>query len=270
MPRMGEMRQSMRHLLIVLSALVLEACATVPRELPEPGPRTVQELTDGWLFRFDDSWDEPAARSASATAWQPVRLPHSWNRLGEYRLERTSATDDRQGKGWYRLAIDGRTLDRRKRHVMEFDAVGNVADVWLNGRHLGRHKGAFSRFRFDLGGALDLSGPNILVVRADNSSPKPGSATADVIPLQGDFFIHGGIYRPARLISVNPSQFQPLRFRRAGRLCRRCRSRRERRQRRGPHEVGRRTAWAAPRSRHRRAERNSGGAREPGPCGALK
>ena len=204
---MGEMRQSMRHLLIVLSALVLEACAAVHRELPEPGPRTVQELTDGWLFRFDDSWDEPAARSASATAWQPVRLPHSWNRLGEYRLERTSATDDRQGKGWYRLAIDGRTLNRRKRHVMEFDAVGNVADVWLNGRHLGRHKGAFSRFRFDLGGALDLSGPNILVVRADNSSPKPGSATADVIPLQGDFFIHGGIYRPARLISVNPSHF---------------------------------------------------------------
>lgn len=192
--------------LVLLAALALGGCTT-PRALfvPRADSREVRELTDGWQFRFDNDWDERHALAAPASEWQSVSLPHSWNRLGEYRLERTAATDDRQGKGWYKLPIDGRTLDPDKRHFIEFDAVGNVADIWLNGRHLGRHAGAFSRFRFELSRALDFDGKNMLAVRADNSKPEPGSSTEHVIPLLGDFFIHGGIYRPARLISVGQS-----------------------------------------------------------------
>lgn len=191
--------------LVALVALALAGCATPRIDQADAGQREVRELQHGWLFRFDNGWDERAAASAPRSAWQEVSVPHSWNRLGEYRLERSPATDDRQGKGWYRLTIDGRGLDPAKRHFIEYDAVGNVTDVWLNGRHLGRHAGAFSRFRFDLNGALDFNGDNLLILRADNSKPEPGSATEHVIPLLGDFFIHGGIYRPARLVSVNRS-----------------------------------------------------------------
>ena len=192
--------------LAVLAELTLAGCAT-PRadSLHQANPREVRELVQGWRFRFDNGWEERQARAAPSTEWQAVNLPHSWNRLGEYRLERSAATDDRKGKGWYRLAIDGRTLDPHKRHFIEFDAVGNVADAWLNGQHLGRHAGAFSRFRFELTQGLDFRGPNLLIVLADNSEPQPGSSTEHVIPLLGDFFIHGGIYRPARLVSVRPS-----------------------------------------------------------------
>lgn len=42
-------------------------------------------------------------------------------------------------------------------------------------------------------------------MRADNSEPRPGSATQHTIPLLGDFFVHGGIYRPVFLVSVAPS-----------------------------------------------------------------
>ena len=192
--------------LAALVLLVLAGCATLSAEpVPRSDPRKVRELTQGWQFRFDNAWDSAKAQAAPASDWQPVSLPHSWNRLGEYRLERSSATDDRQGKGWYRLVIDGRSLDPKKRHFIEFEAVGNVADVWLNKRHLGQHAGAFSRFRFELGEALNFQGHNLLVVRADNSKPEPGSTTEHVVPLLGDFFIHGGIYRPARLVSVSPS-----------------------------------------------------------------
>jgi beta-galactosidase len=192
------------RLAVVLGALLLAGCAAHLRSSPEADPREVLVLADEWLFRFDDAWEEATARAASEADWQRVRLPHSWNRLGEYRLERSAATDDRQGKGWYRLAIDGRSLDPKKRHFIEFDAVGNVADVWLNARHLGRHAGAFSRFRFELMG-LNFQGKNLLVVRADNSKPEPGSSTEHIVPLLGDFFIHGGVYRPTRLFSVSPS-----------------------------------------------------------------
>ncbi|WP_440116981.1 glycoside hydrolase family 2 protein [Tsuneonella sp. SYSU-LHT278] len=185
--------------------LVLAGCMTAtPVPVPAADRDTI-DLSAGWQFRFQDGWTVEQASTAPDPQWQPVSLPHTWNRLGEYRLDRTEVTDNRQGTGWYRRTIDGRALDPAKRHYIEFDAVGNVADVWLNGRPLGRHAGAFTRFRVEFGDALNNDGPNLLIVRADNSDPRPGSATADVIPLLGDFFVHGGIYRPARIVSVPAS-----------------------------------------------------------------
>jgi len=74
----------------------------------------------------------------------------------------------------------------------------------VNGHYLGKHAGAFSRFRFDASAAIDPSGENLLVVKTDNSRPQPGSSTEHVIPLSGDFFMFGGIYRSVKLIVTDP------------------------------------------------------------------
>ncbi|AJA09436.1 beta-galactosidase [Sphingopyxis fribergensis] len=199
----------MRWGLAALLAVLLAACSTNPAPAPSPAApvaaRTATQLTTGWQFRFDDSLTPEAAAALADADWQTVALPHTWNRLGEYRVGRTGATDNRQGKGWYRLRLDGSTLPAGKRHVIEFDAVGNLADLWVGGRHVGSHAGAFSRFRFDLTDFLDKAGPNTILLRADNSAPIAGSTTQHIVPLDGDFFIHGGIYRPARLLHVAPS-----------------------------------------------------------------
>lgn len=192
----------------ILFALLVAACTPKSPPAPiaaAPVARMTTDLAAGWQFRFDDGLTSETASGLPDSEWQVVALPHTWNRLGEYRVGRTAATDNRQGKGWYRLRLDGARLPPGRRHVIEFDAVGNLADLWVNGRHVGRHAGAFSRFRFDLTDVLDPSGPNIILLRADNSKPEPGSPTQHVVPLDGDFFIHGGIYRPARLLHVAPS-----------------------------------------------------------------
>ncbi|WP_439567906.1 glycoside hydrolase family 2 TIM barrel-domain containing protein [Sphingopyxis sp.] len=197
-----------RWLALVLAVLVT-GCA--PRPAPSALPaapaatRTATELAAGWQFRFDNSLSPEIASTLPDSDWQAVSVPHTWNRLGEYRIGRTDATDNRQGQGWYRLRLDGASLPVGKRHVIEFEAVGNLADLWANGRHIGSHAGAFSRFRFDLTDHLDPAGPNLILLRADNSAPRPGSSTEHIVPLDGDFFIHGGIYRPARLLHVAPS-----------------------------------------------------------------
>ena len=159
-------------------------------------------LDRDWRFRLGDAGADAALPSYDDSAWQKVNLPHSWNRIGEYRLERSAGTANVQGIGWYRLEVDGARLPSGQRHVLQFDGVGNVADVWVNGVHVGRHAGAFSRFRFDVTDALRREGRNLIAVRADNAKPEPGSTTAHVIPLLGDFFIHGGLYRPVSLIAV--------------------------------------------------------------------
>ena len=96
------------------------------------------------------------------------------------------------------------------RFFLQFDAVGAIADVWLNGHYLGKHAGAFSRFRLDATAAIDPSGDNVLVVKADNSRPQPGSTTAAVIPLSGDFFVFGGIYRSVALVVTHSAHVDML------------------------------------------------------------
>lgn len=169
--------------------------------------RSVTELRDGWHFRYTGTAGDTQAMTAATfddRDWQQVALPHTWNHFGEYRLTRSASINNAQGVGWYRLRLDPAKIPPGQRHYLQFDGVGNIADVWVNGVHVGRHAGAFARFRFDVTDVLHLHGDNEIVVRADNSQPAPGSTTQDVIPLMGDFFIHGGLYRLVSLIGVAP------------------------------------------------------------------
>lgn len=92
---------------------------------------------------------------------------------------------------------------RSQRQYLDFAAVGKIADVWVNGVHVGQHKGAFARFRFDVTAQWKPGRANVIAVRADNSKPEVGSSTEDVIPLSGDFFLHGGIYREVALVTAD-------------------------------------------------------------------
>lgn len=168
-----------------------------------PSPRQIIELRDGWRFRFGDVPEEVIQLDFSDADWDAVSLPHTWNRMGNDGFARVEGSDVRQGMGWYRLALPLVDLPKGKRAVLQFDGVGAIADVWMNGQRVGTHKGAFSRFRFDITDILKSGQANLLTVRADNSKPEPGSTTEHVIPLGGDFFVHGGLYRGVSLILVD-------------------------------------------------------------------
>lgn len=190
----------------VAALMLTSACMTpAPNDAQIAPGRTIVELDKGWQFQFVG--DRPQAANRT---WQAVDLPHSWNRLGEYRVEPSGKGNNDRGIGWYRLSLSAERLAAGKRHFLQFDGVGNIADVWVNKIHVGRHAGAFSRFRFDVTDALQTVGSNLIEVRADNSKPAPGSTTEHVIPLLGDFFIHGGIYRGVSMVSVRPQHIDLL------------------------------------------------------------
>ena len=56
-----------------------------------------------------------------------------------------------------------------------------MADVYLNGKPLGQHRGAFGAFCFEITTNLSAGGTNLLAVRVNNA-PRP-----DIAPLAGDF-----------------------------------------------------------------------------------
>lgn len=165
-------------------------------------PRRATALADGWRFRFGAEGDAPANPDFDDSGWQTVSVPHSWNRIGAYAEQRDPRSDNRQGIGWYRLAFDAPAVAAGQRSYLDFAAVSKIADVWVNGVHVGRHAGAFSRFRLDVTAAWKPGGRNVIAVRADNSKPAAGQPTGETIPLSGDFFVHGGIYRPVQLLTV--------------------------------------------------------------------
>lgn len=180
--------------------------------MPSVEVRVSVDLSHGWRFRQgDDVGDVPSDRFDDSQ-WSQVELPHTWNRVGNEGTERSALTNAVQGVGWYRLRFRTPASRTAKHYFLQFDGVGAIADVWVNGHYLGKHAGAFSRFRFDASAAMNASGENLLVVKADNSRPQPGSTTANVIPLSADFFVFGGIYRRVALIATDPVHVDMLDF----------------------------------------------------------
>ncbi|WP_414714353.1 glycoside hydrolase family 2 TIM barrel-domain containing protein [Sphingobium sp.] len=171
--------------------------------------RTAVPLAKGWRFHQGDVTELPT-QVPSADNWLPVTVPHSWNRVGYYltdpqeHINRADNVNKYQGVGWYRLEFTPPAGFAGKRAWLQFDAASRTAEIWLNGQRLGDHSGGFSRFRLDATATLKPAQPNILLVKIDNSIPQVGASTADILPLRGDFFIHGGLYRPVTLIATDP------------------------------------------------------------------
>ncbi len=172
--------------------------------------RSIVELAEGWRFRKRgyDAVDP----QLNDSAWEQVRVPHSWNRVGEYEPAAGvpgaagRKIDKYMGVGWYRLSFNAAQVRKGRRVWLEFGAASRTAEVWLNGVRLGSHAGGFSTFRFDATAAIRPEG-NALVVKVDNSQPELGKPTGSTLPLMGDFFVQGGLYRPVKLIETDEAHF---------------------------------------------------------------
>jgi beta-galactosidase len=169
------------------------------------GPRIEMPLRDGWRFKLGPESATELEAAPDAT-WATVSVPHTWNRVGYYKDEPASHINTAQnvvttqGVGWYKLTFTPPANVASMESFLQFDAASRVATVWLNGTMLGMHRGGFSRFRLDSTAALKPGKENTLTVKVDNTKPALGSSTADVLPLTGDFFVYGGLYRPVRLV----------------------------------------------------------------------
>jgi beta-galactosidase len=179
---------------------VLSACLVLS---PAASARKTLDLDEGWRFLKSAAGEAQQEQKFDDAAWQQVSLPHTWNRIGGPQGI-PFASDATSGPAWYRLHFKAPKGEKGARYFLQFDGVGTIADVWLNGKKLGRHEGAFARFRFDATAAVLPGVDNVLAVKGDNSLPKPGSSTEHVVPLSGDFFMHGGLYRKVSLVVTAP------------------------------------------------------------------
>lgn len=69
---------------------------------------------------------------------------------------------------WYRRTFDAPVLERDERLILHFGAVDYFATVWVNGKMAAVHEGGYTPFSADVTELLDPSGPQVVVVRAED------------------------------------------------------------------------------------------------------
>ncbi len=158
------------------------------------------DFNPGWRFLLADA-EGAQSSSFDDSRWSAATLPHTARIESLVIGEPGSETYQWQGTCWYRkrFFVSQESADRKL--FLKFEAAMNVADVWLNGHHMGRHMGGWLPFGYDISSRVLVGEDNVLAVRLDNrdnpvTGPKPLA--------QLDFNPYHGVYRNVHLIIKDP------------------------------------------------------------------
>lgn len=167
----------------IATLLLLAACATAQA-------REVFPLNEGWRFFFKSENSSDNARH--------VTLPHTWN-------------TDTGATGFFLETTANYQNDMyipadwaAKRLFVKFYGVQSVADVFVNGYHVGGHKGGATAFAFEITDKVRFGSDNALLVVVSNNY------CDEVLPTSTDMNLYGGIYREAELIVTEKTAVSPL------------------------------------------------------------
>lgn len=102
-----------------------------------------------------------------------------------------------EGSVWYKKTFNYRKSNPADKVFLYFGGVNYRADVYLNGKKLGMHKGGFTPFNFEVPDSILKETDNYLVVKVDNKR------YADEVPtLNTDWWNYGGITRDVKLVEL--------------------------------------------------------------------
>ena len=153
--------------------------------------REVYSLNSGWKFFYAEENSSDNARE--------VTLPHTWNLdafVGNGSYRQTSAN--------YQRTLFVPSEWKGKRLFLRFYGVQSVADVFINGRHIGDHYGGYTAFAFEITDKVSYGYNNALLVAVGNST------RSDVLPTSIEENRYGGIYRDVELIVTDKTTISPL------------------------------------------------------------
>jgi hypothetical protein len=177
--------------------------------LPSPELRFESRINSDWLFKRQA--DPGAATEAEFVAaekpayedsgWTKIALPHTWDATWDCPFPTSRHF---RGVGWHRRQFVVRPDWQGRRVAVHFKGVFQIADVWVNGKSVGRHVGGFTGFQFDVTDLLQWNGPNLLAVRVEDVL-NPEIAPAN----ETNVVVYGGIYRSVFLQVTDPLHVAP-------------------------------------------------------------
>jgi beta-galactosidase len=170
----------------------LKAAAAPALALPAPAAGAAALARPSLEVPLDGEWMLAVDGAGAAV---PVVVPHTWNTMPQFA--------DYKGWATYRREFHVPAEFRGRRIHIEFEAVFHTAEVRVNGKPAGEHRGkGYTAFEFDITTLVQFGGANAIEVRVDNSF------SDTMLPRNNsyDWTMDGGIYRPVRLL-VSPAVY---------------------------------------------------------------
>lgn len=202
-----EVKKITTYLLVFLLAIADSAASyadvrsgqlTPPRLTPVTGSQGRDRISlDGtW-------WITPDATAAftgleNTKDWPTVNVPGEWVMQGITVKPGDSAGYVR------RIQIPGRWSGRRVK--LRCNGVYSYADVIINGKQAGTHKGGFTPFEIDVTGLLNFGTNNTIAMKVANETPADSAASGTA------YAVHqlGGITRSISLVALPPVNISML------------------------------------------------------------
>lgn len=152
------------------------------------------------LISLNNDWNYTPGWSNTTTAddkQNRINVPHTWN------LDALSGNANYQrqmGNYLKQFSIPKEWLNQKEIYL-RFKGVNQTAEVYVNGKRVGKHSGGYTAFGFKITSLVKYDANNILWVRVSNV------VDLDVMPLIGDFNFYGGIYRDVEIIATPKTHF---------------------------------------------------------------
>jgi beta-galactosidase len=160
-----------------------------------------------WKFYKGDIHSAESGDKISEQGWENVTIPHTWNAKDVL----TAGDHCYQGVAWYRGSFDLPKGQKSRRYFIRFEGVCLVSDVYVNGVFIGRHKGGYSAFCYEITRQVRTGRKNSISVKVDNSmQPDVAPSGTYLYPL------FGGIYRPVTVFSTDDLCISPLDYASSG------------------------------------------------------
>lgn len=183
----------MRNILLLLLAM--------PCFVFAQGGRQIINFNADWRFCNQEDIktsidNSPTDINYSFDTWEKISIPHS------AKIEPLVVIEPWVGVSWYQKEFMADKSWQNKKVYLQFEAVMQQAEVWVNGKLLFSHKGGYLPFSVDLSEALVYGKANRVIVKADNHDhPEvlPGKPIKEL-----DFCYFSGIYRNVWLAITNP------------------------------------------------------------------
>jgi len=179
---------------VVLAALIMPVGAF------SQNARQKISFNDNWQFRNQEDLGQASGRPEEKPFvfrnWETVTLPHT------AKVEPLVVKEPWVGISWYKKDFTPKEEWKGRKVFVEFEAVMQKAQVWLNGKLLETHYGGYLPFTIDLTHYIEYGKNNHLVVMADNhddANVPPGKPIKEL-----DFCYFSGIYRNVSLIVTSP------------------------------------------------------------------
>lgn len=143
-----------------------------------------------WKFKLGD-YSGAEVPAFDDSNWDNIGIPHSFS------MPYYQSAKFYKGYGWYRKNITIPEEWLGKRVSLDFEGAYRTAEIYVNGKLVGKHNSGYTGFEIDITKAIK-KGENTVAVRLNNLWD------SRVAPRAGEHVFSGGIYRDVRLVVTDP------------------------------------------------------------------